>query len=439
MKREQRQGDPLRGRQALLEESYVNCGIPEAAFRDLIAQTAVFPVRGRTAKANGLPFSRNVFTDSNGVSVVANNCLTCHGTPLFGELVIGLGNEFLDFTIDPSNLAERAGALVEGDEQIAAWELYADRMQAISPYTQTHTVGVNPANNLTFALIAHRDPLTNAWSEQALLPLPPTDPPPVSVPPWWRMAKKPAMFNLGEGRGDHARYMMAASLLCSDSIEELERIDAYAPDIRAYLASLKPPAYPFDINMAQAGQGKLLFVQNCQQCHGSYADHPQIESDYPARLVPIELIQTDDTLMRQAHAQGAAYSDWFNRSFYGQLSTIAAGPGYVAPPLDGIWATAPFLHNGSVPSIRQLLDSSSRARYWQHLAKDASDKALYDQRNLGWSHKRLSQGKPADNQQSAHKYIYDTDLPGYANTGHTFGDHLSDDQRSAVIEYLKTL
>jgi len=163
-------------------------------------------------------------------------------------LVLGLGNEFLDFTGDASSRVERAGALVNGGSESETWQLYADRIAAIAPYIRTRTVGSNPANNLTFALIAHRDAKTNAWSDQALLPLPPREPPPVSVPPWWRMAKKNAMFNMGEGRGDHARIMMSASMLCTDSVEALEAIDVYAPDIRAYIASLKAPEWPFAID-----------------------------------------------------------------------------------------------------------------------------------------------------------------------------------------------
>ena len=427
----QRHGDSIKGRQALLEEAYVSCGIPERVFRQLLADNDVISIENRTAAADGLPYSVNVFSNEDEVDVVTNNCLTCHATPLFDELVVGLGNEFLDFTNDASVLAERAGALVQGEAEIKAWELYADRIAAIAPYTRTHTVGANPANNLTFALIAHRDADTQAWSDTPLLPLPPTDVPPVSVPPWWRMAKKPAMFNLGEGRLDHARIMMAASMLCTDSKSELDTIDAYAPDIRAFIASLQPPAYPFPIDESLSATGREVFVANCSHCHGQYDG----DESYPARLVPIETVQTDSTLVDFAHGDGVPYIDWFNRSYYGELSTAAPGPGYVAPPLDGIWATAPFLHNGSVPTIAMVLDSTQRPRYWQLDVTDASDPESYDQSRLGWAFSELENGKS----DAADIRIYDTDLPGYANSGHLFGDHLSTDERLAVIEYLKTL
>jgi mono/diheme cytochrome c family protein len=429
---EQRQGDPVAGRRALLEESYVSCGLPERIYRNLLAENSVTEVAGRSPDSEGLPFSTNLIVNDLGVPTVTNNCLTCHGTVLFGELVIGLGNEFMDFTQDTSALVERAGALVADEAESQSWEHYADRIAAISPYTRMHTVGVNPANNLTFALIAHRDAQSNAWSDKPLMALPPVDPPPVSVPPWWRMQKKPAMFNLGEGRGDHARIMMAASMLCTDDEAALMEIDKYAPDLLAFIKSVKPPIWPFPINQSLVESGQLIFENTCSTCHGTYGDTPE----YPARLVALDVVQTDPTLVDFALSDGLPYVDWFNRSFFGELSTAAPGPGYVAPPLDGIWATAPFLHNGSVPTIRAVLDRKIRPLLWRHKIQNANQPDSYDQADMGWGIDVIEPvgvigQKPPD--------IYDTRLPGYSNSGHSFGDHLTDSQRTAVLEYLKTL
>lgn len=429
---EQRQGDAEAGRRALLEESYVSCGLPERIYRNLLAEIPVTQVAERHADADGLPFSMNLIVNDLGVPTVTNNCLTCHGTVLFGELFIGLGNEFMDFTQDTSALVERAGALVANEAESLSWEHYADRIAAISPYTKMHTVGVNPANNLTFALIAHRDPESNAWSEKPLLALPPVDPPPVSVPPWWRMQKKPAMFNLGEGRGDHARLMMAASMLCTDDEAALLKIDEYAPDLLAFIKSIEPPIWPFPINQSLADSGRLVFENTCSSCHGTYGDTPE----YPARLVPLEVVQTDSMLVDFARTDGLPYIDWFNRSFYGRLSIAAPGPGYVAPPLDGIWATAPFLHNGSVPTLRAVLDRQIRPLIWRHKTPNADQRDSYDQSDIGWNFETVEMSqiktrKPTD--------VYDTRLPGYSNSGHPFGDHLKESQRTAVLEYLKTL
>lgn len=428
----QREGDVDAGREALLHSDLVGCGLPERVYRELQGSDEVVALDSRIPAEDALPYNVTLFEADDGERLVGGNCLTCHAATLFGELVIGLGNEFLDFTGDASAGVERAGLLVRGPRETAHWERYADRIAAIAPYIRPHTVGVNPANNLTFALIAHRRAEDNAWSSEPLLPLPPEDPPPVSVPPWWRMQKKPAMFNMGEARGDHARMMMAASMLCVDSIRDLEQINARAADIRAYIASLQPPKWPFDIDAELATAGREQFERNCSVCHGSYGENPA----YPARLVPLGTIGTDPTLVEFAHGDGIAYVDWFNRSWYGQGATAAPGPGYVAPPLDGIWATAPYLHNGSVPDLRALLDASRRPTLWRHVARDGSDPQSYDQVNLGWRHEVPDEDKSSATEPER---IYDTRLPGYDNGGHHFGDHLEPQQRTAILEYLKTL
>lgn len=436
----QRSGDAVEGRRALIEEGYVECGLPTRVVRSILGDSEVVSLPEREASAAGLPYTLNASTNAAGLELATSNCLTCHATPLFGELVIGLGNEFADFTDDPSTTVERAGALVRGAEETAAWEKYADRVAAIAPYMQMRTVGTNPANNLTFALIAHRDADTNAWQDAPVLAMPSTEPPPVSVPPWWRMAKKHAMFNLGEGQGDHARLMMSASMLCSDSLDALEAIDRYAPDVASYIKSLEPPDWPFPIDEVKSKAGRDVFEANCSVCHGHYAigddgARARALDRYPNRLVPIEQIGTDPMLVEQAFdPRGQAYSDWFNRSWYGDGVTVRAGRGYVAPPLDGIWATAPFLHNGSVPTVRSLLDSRLRPRRWYRPAQDAADPSSYDRVDLGW--KFIADEAIGDVPE---KRIYDTAETGHGKGGHLFGDHLDDSARDAVIEYLKTL
>src|SRR5690606_23306919 len=101
------------------------------------------------------------------------NCLLCHGGLVNGELIVGLGNESIDFTGDPRRLADAIGSYVVGQREAEAWRKWADRIGAIAPYMMTDTVGVNPAPNLTLALIAHRDARTLEWSETPLMEPPP--------------------------------------------------------------------------------------------------------------------------------------------------------------------------------------------------------------------------------------------------------------------------
>jgi cytochrome c5 len=428
----QRAGDPQAGYDALLNNAYVTCGIPYSAYkRTAPAPSASQLLPGRKGRNAELPYNLTAHTTPRGVELVVPNCLTCHAGQFNGRIIVGLGDESADYTRDPTFMAEAAGAYVSAEPEVLEWLKFADRLRAIAPYIVTDTVGVNPAVNLTWALFSHRDPKTLRWSTQPLMQ-PPAKPLPVSVPPWWRMNKNNAMFYTAAGRGDHARMLILASALCTDDVEEARRIDAYAPDIRAYLASIEPPKWPFEIDRKLAERGKPVFERNCAACHGTYGPNPT----YPNLVLGYEAVGTDPLLAQRAtDGSEERFLRWVQQSFYGENARLAPAPGYIAPPLDAVWATAPYLHNGSVPTIEVLLDSKKRPKYWLR----SFDSRDYDRAGLGWNFTELAHGKDAEADPERRSRIYDTTLPGYSNRGHTFGDALSKEEREAVLEYLKTL
>jgi hypothetical protein len=83
--------------------------------------------------------------------------------------------------------------------------------------------------------------------------------------------------------------------------------------------------------------------------------------------------------------------------------------------------------NGSVPTIEAVLNSSIRPTYW----KRDFNHPVYNTQSLGWE---FSSAEQPDG-----KKTYNTKLPGYSNSGHYFGNKLSDQERKALLEYLKTL
>ena len=431
----QRPGDPRKGYEALLNAPYITCGMPDSAYR----QTAPPPgpsslIPGRPGRNAELPYYLTSYKTPRGVDLVASNCLSCHAGFFDGKLVIGLGNENLDFTEDRMAASESAGAYVEGEAEAAEWRRWADRVRAMAPYMIADTIGANPAINTTLLLMAHRNPETLAWSQKPLLEPPPKTVAPVSVPPWWRMAKKNALFYNTEGRGDLARAMMVGAIFCADDLDTVRNIDTYAPDILAYFASIEPPPWPFGVDNKLAEQGRAVFERTCSGCHGTYGEQPS----YPNRVLGLDEIGTDPVLAQNATGgQSDRFIRWFNRSYYGELARAAPAPGYIAPPLDGIWITAPYLHNGSVPTLEALLDSSKRPRYWTRSYESSA--ADYDPASLGWRYTALPRGKTGTDDPQERKKIYDTTLPGHSSAGHVFGDGLNPEERKAVLEYLKTL
>lgn len=428
----QRGGDPDAGYHALLNNGYVSCGIPWTAYSQVFGEAEPeLQLPGRDAKNATLPYYQTSFTTPGGVELVSANCLQCHAGFINGELVVGLGDTTGDFTSSIGGTAALAGALLSDPAEKAELQRFVDRLAAVEPYTQTKTIGSNPADNVAAVLFAHRDPKTFAWNDPPLLELPEVNPFPVDVPPWWWMKKKHAMFYVAAGRGDHARTMMATATLCTDTIAEARAIDAYFPDVRAYIETLEPPKYPFPIDATLAAAGESIFAATCAGCHGTYG----ADGVYPNLLAPIDLIGTDPMLALGASQFSGSFLDWFNNSFYGEVAHLAPEMGYMAPPLDGVWATAPYFHNGSVPTVAAVLDSTSRPMYWTR-SFESTD---YDEAALGWQITVLDHGQADEPMAAERKKIFDTTLAGHTNTGHTFGDALTPDDRLAVIEYLKTL
>lgn len=427
-------GDPEAGYDTLVNEGYVSCGIPWSVWEQLNPATppeSLLP--GRSGRNADLPYFLTSFTTPDtGVDLISTNCLACHAAYFNGELIVGLGTESRDFTDDLSFYAEAVGAFVTDPEERVEWRHWADRVTAIAPYSRTHTIGANPADNLTGAIFAHLDPVTLEWSDEPLIEPPSTYAIPSSPPPWWWMKKKNAMFYVAAGRGDHTRFMMLASSLCTEGLEEAQAVNGMFDDVRAFIAALEPPEWPFaPPDPALARTGERVFQQNCSRCHGTYGP----SGEYPNLVVSLDEVGTDRNIAEGVTTGTDRFLEWFEDSWYGQSAQLFPAPGYIAPPLDGVWATAPYLHNGSVPTIQALLDSPSRPAYWTR-SFDSSD---YDAEALGWNFTALDHGKDGESDSDARARLYDTTQLGYSNVGHTFGDALDDDSRRALLEYLKTL
>lgn len=405
-----RDGDAARGYQNLVTGNYVGLGIP---WRGFVAAMSPLEEKdklaGRTGKNAQVPYSYNVSVNRHGIEIVAPNCLACHGSHLNGQLVVGLGNPDPVWNLPSGsaiNTAAISSALFEPKET-DEYNTYVVRM-----LTALEAGPLSSFSNYA----AHRDPDTLGWSASAKFDASTGLRGVVDVPPLWRVKKKSGLYANGMGRGDPVGHLMNMSSMSVEDVAEAEQIEALFVDIATFVRSIEPPKYPGAIDAEQARAGEAVFVTSCARCHGTYG----AQGIYPNLLVPVAEVGTDPELAQRAWVNRPAVT-WFNASFYGRKARLDPKAGYVAPPLDGIWATAPFFHNGSVPTLEAVLDSSKRPARWNSTFADGE----YDLDAVGW---RNGSGRG-----------YDTQALGCSMTGHTFGDVLDATDRKALLEYLKTL
>ncbi len=422
----QRTGDRTEGYNYLITGDYLKSGIPLTFYRLGYKKDSMD--LHRSGLNRKVTYSFTVVTAPNGEKVVAPNCLQCHAQVFDGNLVIGLGNTFTDFTDNRSSMVRFAEkALQSNKENIKKYEAaksFIDAIKAVSPQLMVPIKGVNVADRLAALLIAHRDPQTFAWLDSAQLKVT-GDVVPTDVPAWWLLKKKHAMFYNGFGRGDFGRFLMASNLLTVKDTSEAREVDSHFNDVLAYILTIVPPKYPKPIDQKMAEEGKKIFVQNCSGCHGKYDNG----DDYPNLLIPGSVIQTDP-LLYSSNYSTPQFINWFNKSWFttgDHPAQLVPFKGYIAPPLDGIWITAPYLHNGSVPDLESLLNSKHRPKYWTR----NFDQPVYNYEKMGWEYRLESSATSSS--------TYNTTTPGYSNSGHYFGDKLTEKERVAVIEFLKTL
>ena len=341
------------------------------------------------------------------------DCMACHGGSIGGKSYVGLGNTQLDLRPLLNELTTADG-----------------RRPPPPTFVLNTSRGTNNAGMVAAVLLSLRNPDLSFRA----FPLPlGVNLPEMDTPAWWLLKRKRTMYCDGRTDARSVRSNMQF-MLGEKSLEEFRRLEPTFGDLRAFLLSLEPPRYPFPVDSARAVRGKVVFAETCARCHGTYGS----DGKYPNKIVPLDVIGTDP-----ARAKGLTdrLVTHYNATWLGETHPVNREKGgYQAPPLDGVWATAPYLHNGSVPNLHALLDSSTRPRRFSR--PPSTDFEHYDRTRVGWKFAEVSAEDMASTVRRSPfdaKFIVDTARFGMGNGGHTFGDDLEEGERMDLIEYLKTL
>jgi cytochrome c peroxidase len=251
------------------------------------------------------------------------------------------------------------------------------------------------------------------------------------MPPLWNLATPRQGGYFWTGVNTDLREVVRASALAAGTSmawldRDSRRWDESEPRERSslrrvmnYIGARQAPRYPLPIDQPLAAAGAAVFRTECASCHAA-------DGERRGQVVPLSDVGTD---RYRADAWTTAAADALNA--YGEnrewtFSGFKATPGYVAVPLDGLWLRAPYLHNGSVPTLADLLEPADRRprAFWRGYD-------VIDPVKVGF----VADGAAAERRGSR----YDTSQPGNGSAGHEYGTALAPDVKRALLEYLKTL
>jgi mono/diheme cytochrome c family protein len=239
------------------------------------------------------------------------------------------------------------------------------------------------------------------------------------LPSLWNQKMRDGLWLHWDGNNNQVTERNKSAAIgagCSESSLDL----AAMKRVEDWIWTLPAPRFPADrIDRTRAAAGAPVYQRECARCH---------EPGGPSvgQVVSAAELQTDPERMNSFTPALAERMNTIGTGRPWRFSHFRKTEGYAAMPLDGVWLRAPYLHNGSVPTLRHLLESPERRPevFWRGYD-------VYDYRDGGF----VSSG--ADAERSG--FRFDTAEKGNSRLGHLYGTDLSPDDKQNLLEYLKTL
>jgi hypothetical protein len=239
----------------------------------------------------------------------------------------------------------------------------------------------------------------------------------VDIPSLWNQGVRVNYFSQWDGNNNSLSERNKSASFGAGTTPET--IDIPSLDrVEAWIKVLPPPPYPFPVDAQLAAKGEPIYKTYCAACH-------DVGGAQIGQVTPVAEIGTDDNRLVSFTAELVDKLNTLGTGYPWRFTHFRKTNGYANMPLDAVWARAPYLHNGSVPSMRDLLEPPEKRTPVFYRGYD-----VYDPQNMGF----VSAGAEAERVG----FKYDTSVPGNGNGGHLYGTSLSPADKSALIEYLKT-
>jgi mono/diheme cytochrome c family protein len=245
-------------------------------------------------------------------------------------------------------------------------------------------------------------------------------------PALWNQAPREGMHLHWDGDNDSVDERNLSAALGA-GVTPVTVDHAAVKRVRDWIWTLPPPKYPYPIDQALASRGAVMYQQHCVECHAGNRFREGVkEGRFVGQVDDIDRVGTDPYRLNSYTYVFAAnqYALYPNSPY--RFTHFRKTRGYANQPLDAIWLRAPYLHNGSVPTLRDLLEPPDSRPKVFYRGYD-----VFDQAGVGF----VSTVPSAGGQTF---FTYDTSIPGNGNGGHLYGTRLPDADKQALVEYLKT-
>jgi mono/diheme cytochrome c family protein len=239
----------------------------------------------------------------------------------------------------------------------------------------------------------------------------------VDLPSLWNQRMRVGMWLHWDGNNDSVAERNISAALGAGATPD--SLDVASMDrIAQWILDLKPPEFPAQrLDAARVKAGALIYERECASCHDVGA--PRV-----GQVTPLAEVGTDPERLHSFTPELAKAMNTIGEGKPWRFSHFRKTDGYANMPLDGLWLRAPYLHNGSVPTLRALLFPAERpAEFYR-----AYD--VYDWDNVGF----ISSGPDAQREGVR----FSTRDRGNGNSGHLYGTALPEADKLALLEYLKT-
>src|SRR5262245_23568216 len=238
-------------------------------------------------------------------------------------------------------------------------------------------------------------------------------------PAVWRLGnrKDHLLHSAGEAKTLYAVVATSAVGIGSLPVKDFEARNKW---IESFIAKLEPPPFPGAVDQALLGRGQEIYTQRCAECHAEGGPRT-------GQAIPLAEIGTDPEHVLAWRQKDADRMNLVVRALGAHRADVeGAQGGYVSRPLVGLWLLGPYLHNGSVPTLWDLLSPPE-----QRPVTFFRGYNVVDLERVGF----LATGDEA----AANGFRFDTKLRGNGNGGHVYGSELSEGDKRALLEYLKTM